>query len=254
MKPSGRLRQRILITGASAGLGEGMARQFARLGRDLALCARRTERLERLRAELLGAHPGIRVVVRQLDVTDHARVPEVFDACAAELGGLDRVIVNAGVATGRRVGTGHFEENRRTAEVNFVAALAQCEAAVAIFRAQGHGHLVTISSVSAVRGLPKHLTIYAASKAGLTTLTEGVRAELLKTPIRVSCIHPGYIRTEMNEQATGLPFIVDAETGARALVAAIEREPATAFVPRWPWLAMSFAMRHLPLSIVSRMA
>ena len=254
MKQRRTVRQRILITGASSGLGEGMARQFARLGRDLALCARRTERLEALRTELLAAHPGIQVVVRQLDVTDYARVPETFDACAAELGGLDRVIVNAGIATGRRIGTGHFDENRRTAEVNFVAALAQCEAAVKIFRAQGHGHLVTISSVSAVRGLPKHLTIYAASKAGLTTLTEGIRAELLKTSIRVSCIHPGYIRTEMNEKVSGLPFIVDAETGARALAATIEREPANAFVPRWPWTAMAFAMRHLPLSMVSRMA
>ncbi|MFX9461808.1 SDR family NAD(P)-dependent oxidoreductase, partial [Acinetobacter baumannii] len=85
---------------------------------------------------------------------------------------LDRIIVNAGIGDGRRIGKGHFEINRRTAETNFIAALAQCEAAVGIFRRQNAGHLVSISSMSALRGLPKHLTTYAASKAALAALTE----------------------------------------------------------------------------------
>lgn len=245
-------RTNILITGASSGLGEGMARAFAAMGRNLALCARRTDRLETLRDELLSRHPGIRVAVRALDVTDAPRVFAVFREFEAELGGLDRVIVNAGLGSGRRIGTGHFDENRRTAETNFVAALAQCEAAVEIFRAQNRGHLVTIASVSAMRGLPRHLTVYAASKAGLAALTEGIRAELLATPIRVTTVFPGYIRTEMNEGARRLPFEVDEATGSRALVAAIEREPARAFVPGWPWTPIAFAMRHLPLSVIAR--
>jgi short-subunit dehydrogenase len=245
-------RTNILITGASSGLGEGMARAFAAMGRNLALCARRTDRLEALRDELTARHPGIRVAIRALDVTDAARVFTVFREFESELGGLDRVIVNAGLGSGRRIGTGHFDENRRTAETNFVAALAQCEAAVEIFRARNRGHLVTIASVSAMRGLPRHLTVYAASKAGLAALTEGIRAELLATPIRVTTVFPGYIRTEMNEGARSLPFEVDEATGSRALVAAIEREPARAFVPGWPWTPIAFAMRHLPLSVIAR--
>jgi short-subunit dehydrogenase len=247
-------RARILITGASSGLGEGMAREFARRGRHLALCARRLDRLEALREELLAAHPGIRVLVRQLDVDDHHRVFEVFRDVHREIGGLDRVIVNAGIATSRRVGTGHFEQNLRTARTNFMGALAQCEAAVEIFRAQNHGHLVAVSSMSALRGLPRHLTVYGASKAGLSLLIEGIRAELRHTPITTSTIYPGYVRTEMNEAVERkLPFEVDLETGARSMVAAIEREPVHAFVPPWPWRLIGLALRHLPHRLVARL-
>jgi short-subunit dehydrogenase len=247
------MRKNILITGASSGLGEGMAREFAARGRNLALCARRTERLDALKAELLAKHPGIQVSVRALDVNDHAQVFSVFDAFAQDLGSLDRIIVNAGVGQGRRVGTGHLATNAQTAQTNFVAAIAQCEAAVGILRKQAQGHLVTISSMSAMRGLPKHLTVYAATKAGLATLTEGIRAELLGTRIKVSTLYPGYIHTELNAGAKNLPFAVDSATGSRALVKAIEREPVKACVPGWPWAAVGFLMRHLPLSLIAKM-
>ncbi len=247
------IRKNILITGASSGLGEGMARELAAMGRSLALCARRVDRLESLRAELLAKHPGIDVRIAALDVDDHPKVFEVFERFASELGTLDRIVVNAGIGNGRRVGTGHFEANARTATTNFVSALAQCEAAVQIFRRQKHGHLVTISSVSAVRGLPKHLTAYAASKAGLSALAEGIRAELLGTGIAVTNILPGYIKTEMNDKVENVPLRVDAETGARALVRAMEREPATAYVPGWPWAVLGPIMQRLPLRIVSKL-
>lgn len=248
------MRKRILITGASSGLGAGMAREFAARGRDLMLCARRIERLESLRDELLGTNPGLRILVRALDVTDHIAVFDVFRSGAEALGGLDRIIVNAGIGGSRRIGTGHFEDNRRTVETNFVSALAQCESAVEIFRAQNHGHLVTISSMSAVRGLPRNLTAYAASKAGLSSLTEGIRAELYATPIRVSAMHPGYIRTELNSSAPPMPFEIDEATGARLLARAIEREPATASVPAWPWAVIGFLMRWVPLSLIAKRA
>ena len=247
------MRKNILITGASSGLGEGMAREFAARGRNLALCARRTDRLDALKAELLSKHPGIQVSVRALDVNDHAQVFSVFEAFAQELGSLDRIIVNAGVGQGKRVGTGHFATNVQTAQTNFIAAIAQCEAAVGILRKQAQGHLVTISSMSAMRGLPRHLTVYGATKAGLAALTEGIRAELLGTPIKVSTIYPGYIRTELNAGAKKLPFEVDAATGSRALVKAIEREPVQAYVPWWPWAVAGFFMRNLPLSIVAKL-
>ena len=247
------MRKRLLITGASSGLGRGMAREFARLGRDLALCARRTERLEELQAELCAAHPGIRVLVRPLDVMDYEQVFDVFRAFAQDLGGLDRVIVNAGIGKGQPIGTGYFWANRKTAETNFVAALAQCEAAVEIFRAQNAGHLVTIASMSALRGQRKNLTTYAATKAGLAALTEGIRADLLGSKIRVSTLYPGYIRSEINEKVKNTPFMVDTETGCRALVAAIEKEKAESYVPSWPWAPIGFLMKRLPLRVVARM-
>lgn len=247
------MRKTILITGASSGLGRGMAREFARKGHDLALCARRTDRLAELKAELEAAHPGIRVSVRALDVTDHDQVFEVFRAFRDDFGALDRIIVNAGMGKGQPLGTGYFWANRQTAETNFVAALAQCEAAMEIFRRQNAGHLVMISSMSAMRGMPRNLTTYAATKAGVAALTEGIRADMLGKPVKVTTIFPGYIRSEINEKVKKTPFMVDTETGCRLLVKAIDKEPASACVPWWPWTPLGFLMRVLPLSVVAKM-
>lgn len=246
------MRRNILITGASSGLGEGMARIFAARGHNLALCARRAERLEKLKAELEGSHPDITVVVREVDVNDHAQVFAAFHAVAGELGGLDRVVVNAGVGKGAPVGSGNFEANRQTAQTNFVGALAQCEAAMEIFRAADAGHLVVVASVQAVRGFPGTMTTYAASKAGVAALAEGIRCEVIGTPIKVTTVLPGYIRSEMTAGVRGAPFMVDNETGSRALVAAIDKEVASAAVP-WPWKLVAPALRRLPLSVIRRM-
>ncbi|MFO7994471.1 MAG: SDR family oxidoreductase [Marinobacter sp.] len=245
----------ILITGASSGLGEGMAREFAGRGNNLALCARRTERLDELRDELLQRHPHLAISVRALDVNDHDQVFEVFREFAAESGSLDRIIVNAGIGKGQPLGTGKFLANKQTAETNFVSALAQMEAAMEIFRAQNRGHLVVVSSVSAVRGMPKNITTYAATKAGLASLAEGLRVELVKarSPIRVSTLYPGYIRTEINEKVKSAPFIVDAATGCKAMVRAIESGKAECFVPSWPWRPISFLMRRLPVAALARL-
>lgn len=248
------MRRNILITGASAGLGAQMAREFAARGRNLALCARRVEQLEALRAELLTAYPDISVSVHGLDVNDHPRVFEVFDAARAAHGGLDRIIVNAGGGKGRPIGTGGFEINLASAQTNFVAALAQCEAATGIFRDQRAGHLVMISSMSAMRGLPRSMTTYAAAKAGVAALAEGVRAELLGTPIRVTTVFPGYIVSEANPVTVHKPMMVSTAKGVAAMVRVIERERATAQVPSWPWVPLGLLMRHAPLRLVARLS
>lgn len=244
----------VLITGASSGLGEGMARLFAKLGYNLAICARRIDRLERLQSELMAEFPNIRVEYKTLDVSDYDAIFEVFDVFAKDFGSIDRVVVNAGIGDSRRIGKGRFDTNRRTVEINFISALAQCEAAMNIFRAQNSGHLVVISSMSAMRGLPKHLTAYGASKAGLAHLAEGIRADMLltKLPIKVSTIYPGYIRTEINENAKPLPFEVDADKGTKAIVAAIEAGVEEACVPSLPWSIVGQAMKRLPLQIISK--
>ena len=244
-----------LITGASSGLGAEMARQFAALGHDLALAARRTDRLDELRREILDTHPERRIEIRALDVTDDDAVFEVFHAFANDFGYLDRIIINAGLGKGARIGTGKYYANRQTAMTNFVAALAQAEAAMEIFREQKRGHLVFISSMSAMRGMRKSLNVYAATKAGVANLAEGLRSEMQSTPdldVVISTIYPGYIRSEMNEYVENALFMVDTETGVRAIVAAIEAEKADARVPSWPWWPLGTVMRNAPLGVVRR--
>ena len=246
------MRRNILITGASSGLGAQLAREYAARGHDLALCARRADRLAELRAELVARHPGSTVLTRRLDVTDYADVPVAFTELADGLGSLDRVIVNAGIGGGRPVGTGGLAANLAIAHTNFAGALAQCEAAMAAFRAQRHGHLVVVSSVAAMRGLPGYMSAYAASKAALATLAEGIRAETLGGPIRVTTLYPGLISSELNPDPSASRLIVDTETGVRAMVRAIEQEVAAACVPSWPWRPVAALMRVLPLRMVAK--
>ena len=242
----------ILITGASSGLGAEMARQFADLGYDLALCARRLDRLEDLKADLLDRHPGCRIAVRALDVTDDDAVFTVFRSFAEELGTLDRVVVNAGLGKGAPLGTGRYDANRETAVTNFVGALAQTEAAMEIFRRQEHGHLVMVSSMSAVRGMPRSMATYAATKAGVAHLAEGLRAELHGGPIKVTVLYPGWIASEMNE-GNKSPLLVSTEKGVRAMVSAIEKEKDSAHVPPLPWAPMSVVLRHAPLPVFKKL-
>lgn len=244
----------ILITGASAGLGAEMARQFADKGNDLALCARRLDNLETLRAEILARHPRLRVEVRALDVTDDAAVFSVFRAFADDFDSIDRVVVNAGLGKGAPLGTGRFDVNRETAMTNFVGALAQTEAAMELFRDQGRGHLVMVSSMSAVRGMPKSMTTYAATKAGVAHLAEGIRTEMHGKPIKVTVLYPGYIESEMNDRAEHKnPMLVSTEKGVRAMVSAIEKEKESACVPSWPWAALRPVMEHAPLGVFKKL-
>lgn len=259
-----------LITGASAGLGAEMARQFAAKGCDLALCARRTERLEELKAEL--EDTGVRVETYALDVNDPDEVDRVFAQADADLGGIERFIANAGVGDGAPIGVGKADANRRTLQTNLIGTLNQCESALALMRPRESGQLVLISSIAAVRGQRRSFNAYAASKAGVAALGEGLRAEFMNGSalgrfgrgtgkgegpgraggIKIQVLYPGYIRSEMNEKAK-VRLIVDTRAGVKAMVAAIESGKPTAFVPAWPWVPVSIAMKWLPLSAVRRL-
>lgn len=223
-----------------------MARAFAAKGRDLALCARRTDRLDELKAELSQEYPGINIAVAALDVNDHEQVPKVFAELSDELGGIDRVVVNAGIGKGAKLGSGKLWANKATLETNLIAALVQIETALEMFTKAGSGHLVLISSVLGNKGVPGVKAAYAASKAGVSSLGESLRAEYAKGPITVSVIEPGYIESEMTAKSNSTMLMVDNETGVNALVAAIERESGRAVVPWWPWAPLVQFMRVLP--------
>jgi short-subunit dehydrogenase len=247
-------RQKILITGASSGLGAGMARAFAAKGRDLALCARRTDRLEELKAELIARHPDIDVATAELDVNDHEQVPKVFAALGDELAGIDRIIVNAGIGKGAPLGSGKLWANKATIETNLVSALVQIETAIEMFKNAGSGHLVLISSVLGNKGVPGVKAAYAASKAGISSLGESLRAEYPNGPITVTVLEPGYIESEMTAKSATTMLMVDNETGVRAMVDAIERETGHAIIPRWPWAPLVQLLKVLPARFTTRFA
>lgn len=240
----------VLITGASRGLGAGMARHFAKRGYRLALTARKLEDLATMREELAALSPAI--CIRELDVLDHDRIPTVIRECAEELGGLDIVVVNAGIAQAANTGVGEFESMHATVAINLTSAIATSEAALALFREQGQGQLVGITSVAALRGMRRQAA-YCASKAGFSKYLESARCETLREPITVTELAPGYIDTDLNRSLPSRPFVVSGEKGTAYMVDLIEHGSRFSYVPPWPWTLVAQVIKVLPLRLLAKM-
>lgn len=234
----------MFITGASSGIGRALACELAGRGYRLGLTARRLDELERLKAEL-DARGCDRVEIARLDVTDVEEVSHVLARVSEALDGLDVVIANAGQSSGRRVGAPGFDRDVATIRVNLIGAMATIDAAAAMFTAAGRGHLVAISSVAAIRGMPG-TAAYGASKAALVNYMEAVRCELAAHGVRVTTLLPGFIDTPINRHLASRPFVVSAEVGARRIADLIERGVRTSTVPVFPWSLIAFVMRWMP--------
>jgi NAD(P)-dependent dehydrogenase (short-subunit alcohol dehydrogenase family) len=241
----------VFITGASSGIGRALALELARRGYDLFLTARRLDALEQARSDIAGVAPGSRVEIRQLDVTDDADVAAAIEEAADKLGRCDIVVANAGVSNSGRVGEDSMGRARLIVDTNLIGAIATIDAAVALFRRQGGGQIVGVSSVAGVRGLPGSSS-YSASKAGLMVYLESVRAETFREPITVTTIAPGYIDTPINQDVKSRPFLIDVEKGARIMADLIERGAGYATVPRYPWTLLAPLLRVLPTSWLAR--
>lgn len=185
-----------LITGASSGLGAHFARVLARAGADVALTARRVERLEELAAELEAL--GVRALPVAMDVTDPDSVDAALERVREELGGVDVLINNAGVSTVKSF----LEHTERDWE--FVVGtdltgawrVAQRTARGMVARGEG-GAIVNIASIAGL-GVGGQFSAYSTAKAGLIHLTRNMALELARHDIRVNALAPGYFPTEMN--------------------------------------------------------
>ncbi len=241
----------VLITGASSGIGEALAREFASRGYDIAVRARRLENLASLRQDIQRQWPARKVQIEALDVTDCDAVLGSLASAQAELGPLSMVIANAGIGGTRRVGAGLFGSDRAVIETNVLGAMATCEAAMAAFRQQGWGQLVVISSVAAFRGLPGS-GAYSASKAAIATYADAIRAEVHGTRIKVTTLYPGFIDTPINNQMKSRPFLIDVSKGARLMADMIERGVQSSTVPALPWGVLGRLLKVLPTAALGR--
>ncbi|QUQ67510.1 short chain dehydrogenase [Kutzneria sp. CA-103260] len=240
------------VTGASSGIGRALAVELCARGYDVFLAARRTAVLDELRTELAGVYPQRKVAFTSLDVTDHAAVVSALDDAAAQLGGLGIAFANAGADTEGDIGSGHFSSHRDVIAVNLIGAMATIDAATALFRTQGGGQIVGISSVAASAGLPGGAP-YCASKAGLTTYLQALRAETWKSDITVTTIVPGYIDTPLNEAMGGRrPFLIDTRAGVRKIMDRVESGAHTAAVPRFRWALVAGLLRIAPDWMIAR--
>lgn len=242
----------VVITGASSGIGAALAHEFANRGYNIALCARRVEKLDNLKTALGEKNSRINVITAALDVNDLDSVPKVLNDLKTQMGHLTMVIANAGITGVRRTGSGDLTVDQNIMQTNLFGAIATIDAAMAIFREQEFGHIVGMSSFSAFRGIPGSAA-YSASKAALTNYLQAVGTEMYrKKDIQITAIHPGFIRTEIDDNIDKFPFVIDADKAANTMVNAIEKGKTDIVVPSWPWAVLRKVIPLLPNSVMAK--
>ena len=239
---------RVVITGASSGIGLALARHYLERGASVAVCARRGELLQTLAAEF----PD-KVFCYALDVRDAAAIRVAAADFVARAGVPDIVIANAGVSRGTL--TEHAEDIeafQQVMDINVLGMAKIFQPFIAPMRAAQRGKLVGIASVAGFRGLPGS-EAYSASKAAAISYLESLRVELRDSGIKVVTICPGYIRTPMTDVNNfPMPFLLDADDAARRIARVIGRGTTFAVIP-WQMTVAGWLLRRLPNWLYDRL-
>ena len=208
---------KILITGASSGLGAELARQYASLHVELILLARREERLKKLQNELQSKCKKITII--SVDVTDFFLLQEKIDA----IGVVDLLILNAGISLGHIDKIPTITAFQNLYNVNVLANHAILEILLPKLQTQKSGTIVFISSLSSLFTMPS-AKVYASSKRALNAYAEGIRYKYAKDGLHVSIILPGFIKSELTDKNEfTMPFLLETKEGVRRIKKAIDK-------------------------------
>ena len=236
----------VMVTGASSGIGRGVAVELARRGARLGLVARRIETLQEIVSEIesLGAQalswPG--------DVQDANAVRAAADRFREEFGGIDVLIANAGIGSTNDAAELRAEEVAGVINVNVIGASNSVAAVVPEMVAKGRGQLVVISSLAAYRGLPKSAA-YCASKAAVSAFFESLRLDLQPRGIEVTIIHPGFIKTPLTAgRHAQMPFLMELDVAVEKILRAIEKKKRSYAFP-WQLASVVRAGMLMPTSM-----
>lgn len=220
----------VMITGASSGIGRGLALELSKRGAQLGLIARRADKLAELTREIETANG--KAIALPADVMDAASLATAATQLRATFGPIDVLIANAGV--GATVDGAELKGSTVAGviNVNVLGAANSVEAVVPEMVKRGSGQLVVISSLAAYRGLPKSAA-YCASKAAVSAFFESLRLDLQPRGIDVTIIHPGFIKTPLTAgRHAQMPFLMELEDAVAEIISAIEkRKKSYAF----PW-------------------
>lgn len=242
----------VFLTGASSGIGEGLALALAERGAVLGLLARRKELLDDLADRCRAAGGTARVFAA--DVTDEEAVFQAADDMRSEFGHIDILIANAGIG-------GNNEETRRllpsavkkVIDINLIGAVNSVHAVLPRMLERGEGQLVAISSLAGFRGLPRSAA-YCASKAGMTAYFESIRLDVQHKGVSVTIIQPGFIKTPLTSgREARMPFIMELDRSIPYFIKAIEKKKKFA---AFPWQLATFVRsgRMFPAWLYDRIA
>lgn len=187
----------VLVTGASSGIGAGIARELGAAGAKLLLGARRVERIEALAEEIRAA--GGTVQARALDVTDRGSMAAFAQAALDTWGRIDVLVNNAGVMPLSPLSAGKLDEWERMVDVNIKGVLWGIAAVLPVMEAQRSGQIINIASIGALTVVPT-AAVYCATKFAVRAISDGLRQE--SSDIRVTCVNPGVVESELASTIT----------------------------------------------------
>lgn len=240
-----------LITGASSGIGRGLALELGARGAKLGLVARRADVLQDVVEEV--ESNGGKAVALPADVRSVDSIRGAAQALREKLGPIDVLIANAGIGPTRDAARFDPAEVAEVMSINVVGAGNSVAAVLPEMLAAGQGHLVVMSSLAAYRGLPKSAA-YCASKAAVSSLFESLRLDLEPKGIDVSIIHPGFIKTPLTAgRHAQLPYLQELDEAVKKIVGAIEKRRKTYSFP-WQLATIVRAGMIMPIWMYDRIS
>ncbi|MEE2780519.1 MAG: SDR family NAD(P)-dependent oxidoreductase [Myxococcota bacterium] len=243
--------QRVIVVGASSGIGEAIARQLASEGSQVALVARRSDKLEAIAADIRAAGGTVHCLVN--DVRQFDTVAGCFDEAVATLGGLDLLVYASGVMPSLEEHEYDFSKDRAMMETNVVGAMAWLNPAAALMEAQRSGTLMGISSIAGERGRRGN-PAYCTSKAAFSTYLESLRNRLGRYGVSVVTIKPGFIKTPMTEHlGDDLLWLITADEAARQILKVTRKGKLSAFIPA-RWALVAFIIRNIPSFVFRKLS
>ena len=236
----------VMITGASSGIGRGIALEIASRGANVGLLARREDLLNEIVREV-SAH-NVKAVSATADVRNAEAVRAAADRFRKELGPIDVMIANAGIGTTHHAIKLQPEHAANVIGINVLGAVNSVAAVAPEMVERGQGRLVAISSLAAYRGLAKSAA-YCASKAALSAYFESVRIDLRHTGVGVTIIHPGFIKTALTAgRGAKMPYLMELDDAVKKIVSAIEKEKKTYAFP-WQLATIVRATMLMPTAM-----
>jgi decaprenylphospho-beta-D-erythro-pentofuranosid-2-ulose 2-reductase len=241
---------RVVILGATRGMGRALARRLAGRGEALFLLGRRDDDLARSARDLELRRGAGRVEWTACDLLDPKTFGPALDAADLALSGFDTVIVTAGVFATQDVLEADPELTGRLLAVDFANTVLFCEEARRRLLARGGGRLCVFSSVAGDR--PRRpVVLYGAAKAGLSAYLEGLDLRYHDQGLRVLCVKPGFVRTGMTATLDPPPFAGEPEDVARVVVRALDRGRPVVYAPP-VWRLVMAIIRRLPRAVLRR--